>query len=41
MVERREDVLMLTPNIQYVVKPGGTGDVDDALILGLLTYITY
>jgi porin len=35
------DVLMLTPNLQYVVKPGGTGDIDDALILGLLTYITY
>jgi porin len=35
------DVVMLTPNLQYVLTPGGTGDIDDALILGLLTYITY
>ena len=35
------DVLTVTPNLQYVVTPGGTGTVDDALILGLLTYITY
>jgi porin len=35
------DTLTLTPNLQYVAKPGGTGNIDDALILGLLTYITY
>ncbi len=35
------DVLTLTPNIQYVITPGGTGDIDNALLLGLLTYITY
>jgi porin len=35
------DVLTLTPNLQYIITPGGTGNVDDALILGLLTYITY
>lgn len=35
------DVLTLTPNVQYVVTPGGTGNIDDALILGLLSYITY
>lgn len=35
------DVLTLTPNLQYVLTPGGTGNVDDALILGLLSYITY
>ena len=35
------DVLTLTPNLQYILKPGGTGHVDDALLLGLLTYVTY
>ena len=30
------DVLMLTPNVQYILKPGGMGDIDDALIQGLL-----
>ncbi len=35
------DVLTLTPNLQYVLTPGGTGTIDDALILGLLSYITY
>jgi porin len=35
------DVLTLTPNIQYVTTPGGTGNIDNAMLLGLLTYITY
>ena len=35
------DVLTLTPNLQYIITPGGTGIVNDALVLGLLTYITY
>ncbi|HRX80721.1 MAG TPA: carbohydrate porin [Pirellulaceae bacterium] len=35
------DVLTLTPDLQYVMRPGGTGTIDDALLLGLLTYITY
>ncbi len=27
--------LMLRPNIQYVINPGATNNVDDALVLGL------
>jgi carbohydrate-selective porin OprB len=34
------DVLTLTPDLQYIITPGGTGHVDDAMLLGLLTYVT-
>ncbi len=35
------DVLEVSPDVQYILhQPGGTGDVDDAFLLGLLFYIT-
>ena len=34
------DVLDITPNVQYVVQPGGRSNTDDALILGVLFYLT-
>ena len=35
------DVLTVTPDLQYIVQPAGTGAVPDALLLGVLMYITY
>jgi porin len=29
------------PNLQYVVTPGGTGEIDNALVLGLQTTLTF
>ena len=26
--------IAITPDIQYVIRPAGTGDIDDALLLG-------
>ncbi len=34
------DVLEVSPDMQYILRPGGTGDVDDAFLLGMLIYIT-
>jgi porin len=28
------------PSIQYVVNPGGTGDIDDALVIGVQAGVT-
>lgn len=35
------DVLTVTPDVQYIITPGGTGNIDNAFLLGLLTYISY
>ncbi len=35
------DMLNVTPDIQYLLQPGGTGDIDNALILGVLLYVTF
>ena len=35
------DQLNVTPDIQYLLQPGGTGDIDNALILGVLLYVTF
>ena len=32
--------LTVTADVQYIVRPGGTGAVDDALVLGVLIYVT-
>ena len=34
------DVLEVSPDLQYIIRPGGTGDIDDALLLGMLFYVT-
>ena len=31
----------IAPEIQYIIHPGGTGDIDDALVLNLQTIITF
>jgi porin len=33
--------LSVTADAQYIVRPGGTGAVDDATVLGLLFYLTF
>jgi len=33
--------LMLRPNLQYVIHPGGTGKIPDALVIGLTTKVTF
>ena len=33
--------LIVTADLQYVVRPGGTGDIDDAWIPGVLLYVTF
>ncbi|MEG2566820.1 MAG: carbohydrate porin, partial [Acinetobacter sp.] len=33
--------LMLRPNLQYVINPGSSYNVDDALVLGLTTRIIF
>lgn len=33
--------LMLRPNLQYVVRPGGTGAIPDALVLGLYAQVMF
>lgn len=33
--------LTLRPNLQYVFRPGGTGSIPDALVLGLYTQVTF
>ncbi|MEG1090480.1 MAG: carbohydrate porin, partial [Acinetobacter sp.] len=33
--------LMLRPNLQYVINPGSSNNVDDALVLGLTTRIIF
>lgn len=35
------DVLEVSPDLQYIIRPGGTGDIDDALLLGMLIYVTF
>jgi porin len=34
------DVVEVSPDLQYIIRPGGTGNIDDALLLGLLIYVT-
>jgi porin len=33
--------LTLRPNLQYVMHPGGTGDIPDAFVIGLYTQVTF
>jgi porin len=33
--------LKLRPNLQYVIHPGGTGNVPDALVIGLFSCVTF
>jgi porin len=33
--------LQIGPEIQYIHRPGGTGDIDDALILNLQTFVSF
>lgn len=33
--------LTLRPNLQYVFRPGGTGDIPDAFVIGLYTQVTF
>lgn len=33
--------LQLRPNLQYLMRPGGTGSVADALVVGLFAYVTF
>ena len=33
--------LSIAPEIQYVIQPGGTGDIDNALILNLQMMLTF
>jgi porin len=30
----RKEALFFQPDIQYVINPGGTGNIDNALVLG-------
>jgi porin len=34
------DVLEVSPDLQYIIRPGGTGTIDNALLVGLLLYVT-
>jgi porin len=36
-----DERLNITPDIQYLLQPGGTGDIDNALIVGVLLYLTF
>jgi len=33
--------ISIMPDIQYVIRPGGTGAIDNALLLGALVYLTF
>jgi porin len=33
--------MQVRPNLQYVIRPGGTGNVQDAFVIGLFTSITF
>jgi porin len=33
--------ISIMPDIQYVIRPGGTGNVDNAFLLGALVYVTF
>jgi porin len=33
--------LTVRPNLQYVRHPGGTGDIPDALVVGMYTQVTF
>lgn len=33
--------LKLRPNLQYVIRPGGTGTIPNALVLGLYAQVTF
>jgi porin len=33
--------LQVRPNFQYVIRPGGTGKVQDAFVIGLFTHVTF
>lgn len=33
-------LLSITPNLQYILQPGGRSEIEDTLILGALFYIT-
>ena len=33
--------LTLRPNLQYIIRPGATGAVRNALVLGLYTQVTF
>lgn len=32
---------VVRPNLQYIIRPGGTGEVPDAFVIGLFTQITF
>ena len=33
--------LKLRPNLQYVIHPGGTGNIPNALVIGLFSCVTF
>ena len=33
--------MFMQPDIQYIIQPGGTGDIDDALVLGFQFGLTF
>lgn len=33
--------ITLRPNLQYIIRPGGTGQIPDAFVLGLYTQVTF
>jgi porin len=33
--------MQVRPNLQYIIRPGGTGQVQNALVVGLFTHITF
>ena len=33
--------LQVRPNVQFLIRPGGTGQIPDTLVIGLLTRITF
>jgi porin len=33
--------LTLRPNLQYIIRPNGTGTIPDAFVIGLYTQVTF
>jgi porin len=33
--------LTITPDIQYIIRPSGMRSIDNALLLGVLVYLTF
>jgi Carbohydrate-selective porin len=33
--------MYMQPDLQYIISPGGTGDIDDALVLGFQLGLTF